>query len=183
MLICEPSVTRSDQQTARVASLFDDERRRIFEPIFLRPLVMQRSHSDVSCHSGVSRTLSILEGFNWWIEMEQCVYRWIRRCGKCEARGSPRKIVRWPVIGVLLPDCPGETIQSTTSAAFHLQGALTSASCLSRIRSAVEPRCTPLRPRNSPQLAPPTSSRTTLFRTGAAPSHVCLTTVGTLFPS
>ena len=52
----------------------------------------------------------MLERFYWWIGMEQCVRWWIRRCFKCQARKSPRKAVRWPVIGMPLPDGPGEAI-------------------------------------------------------------------------
>ena len=55
LFVRKPSSRKSNHPTGRVASLLQDEPTRIFVPILLRPLVMQRIHSDTSCHLGVSR--------------------------------------------------------------------------------------------------------------------------------
>ena len=94
LLVRRPSTRKNDLRTGRVASLLDDEPTRIFVPMLLRPLVLQRCHADVSCHFGVARTSRMLERFYWWIGMEQRVRWWIRRCSMCQARKSPRRTVR-----------------------------------------------------------------------------------------
>lgn len=68
-------IVRSDHPTGRLARLVGDEPTRIYVPILLRPLVMQRGHVDVTFHFGVSHTLRMLERFYWSIGMEECV-RW-----------------------------------------------------------------------------------------------------------
>lgn len=42
--------------------------------------------------------------------MEQWARWWTRRCFKYQARKSPRKTVRWPVVGMPLPNSSGDAI-------------------------------------------------------------------------
>ena len=61
LLVRKPPTRRNHQPTGRVASLLKDEPTRIFVPILLRPLVVQRVHSDTPCHLGGSTTFGMLE--------------------------------------------------------------------------------------------------------------------------
>ena len=56
---------------------------------------------------GVTRTLSMLERFYWWISMSVCTWWWLRRCLQCQARKYSRQTVRWPILSLLLPSGPG----------------------------------------------------------------------------
>ena len=61
--LTSPAPVCPDQPGGREAYLLDDEPTRIYVPLFMRPWVKQACHSNASCHFGVARTLSILEGF------------------------------------------------------------------------------------------------------------------------
>ena len=42
--------------------------------------------------------------------MNVCTRWWLRHCLKCQARKTPRLIVRWPIISTPLPEGPGVAI-------------------------------------------------------------------------
>ena len=68
---------------------------------------MQASHSAVTCHLGITRTLGMLEPFNWWNDMNVCTLWCLPHCLKCQARKTPRRTVRWPIITMPVPEDPG----------------------------------------------------------------------------
>lgn len=96
LLVRKPPLPRSDRPICRVASLLGDEPTMTYVLISLRPLVMQCCHADVSCYSGISRTLCIVDMFYWWIRMEQYVFWWIVRCFKCHIVGIRGRLLVVP---------------------------------------------------------------------------------------
>ena len=69
LLVRNPTLlpTRSDKPNSvgRGACLLNDEPVRIYVPLLMRPWIMQACHSTASCHLGTTRTLRMLERFNW----------------------------------------------------------------------------------------------------------------------
>ena len=83
---------------------------RIYVPLLARPWIMHACHADVSCHVGVTRTLKMLERFNWWVGMEACTKWRVRRCLKCQAQKTSRQTIRWPTLSIPLPNSPGISV-------------------------------------------------------------------------
>ena len=68
---------------------------KIFVPMLMRPWVLRVCHADSVCHFGVTRTLQMLQRFYWWVDLDQSVRWWIRRCLLCQARKTSRQTIRW----------------------------------------------------------------------------------------
>ena len=79
-------------------------------PLLARSWIMHACHADASCHSGVTRTLKMLELFYWWLGMEICPKRWVRRCVKCQTRKTSRQTIRWPTLFIPFPEIPGISV-------------------------------------------------------------------------
>ena len=94
----------------KVACLLNDEPVRIYDPLLMRPWIMQACHSTASCHLGTTRTWRMVERFYWWIGMNVFTRWWIRHCLKCQARKTPRLTVRWPIITMPIPEGPGVAV-------------------------------------------------------------------------
>lgn len=110
LLVCKPPTRKSELPTGHVACLPNDHPTKILVPMMPRPLVLQRCNAVRSYHFGVLRTLRVLEFFFWCVGVDQCVRWWLGRCFKCEARMNSRRIVRRPMISILLPNGSGEAI-------------------------------------------------------------------------
>ena len=83
-----------DKSGGRAARLLHDEPTRIYVPLLMRPWIMHVCHTNVSCHLGLARALSMLERFYWWMGMDVCTRWWLRRCLQCQARKFSRQTVR-----------------------------------------------------------------------------------------
>ena len=83
----------------------------MYVPLLMRPWIMQAYHSKASCHLSTTRTLRMLEHFLRWIGMNVCTRTWRPHCLKCQARKTPRLTVRWPIISMPLPECPGVAVR------------------------------------------------------------------------
>ena len=97
LLIRNPTLLpRSDKHNSvgRAVCLLNDEPVRIYDPLLMRSSIMQYCHSTASCHLGTTRTLRMLERFNWWNGMNVCTRWWLRHCWKCQTRKTPRLTVR-----------------------------------------------------------------------------------------
>ena len=78
--------------------------------MLIRPWVLRGCHADSVCHFGVTRTLQMLQRFNWWVGFDQSVRWWIRRCLFCQTRETSRQTIRWPTTFVPLPSGPGQIV-------------------------------------------------------------------------
>ena len=95
---------------ARLGRLPSNDPVCIYVLLLARQWIMHACHADASSHLGVTRTLKMLERFYWWVGMEVCTKRWVRRCLKCQARKTSRQTVRWPVLPIPLPNSSGVAV-------------------------------------------------------------------------
>ena len=110
LLVRQPIPKRaldSQHPVGCVTCLSTDKPARIYVPLLMRSWVMQACHWSASCHLVTTRTLRMLERFNWWIGMSICTRWWLCHCLKFQARETSRLMVWWPVISMPLPDEPG----------------------------------------------------------------------------
>lgn len=70
-------------------SPFDDPVH-IYVPLLARSQIMHVCHADASCYEGATRTLIMLQRLYWWIRMEACTKRSVRRCLKFQERKTSR---------------------------------------------------------------------------------------------
>ena len=105
-----PPMSAEPRSVRHAACSLNDEPIRIYVPLLMRPWIMQACHSTVSCHLGTTRTLRMLEWFYWRTGMTVCTRWCLRHCLKRQGRKTPRLIVRWPIISMLLPEGPGVAI-------------------------------------------------------------------------
>ena len=114
LLVRKPTLppTRYDKPNSvdRAARLLNDQPVRFYVPLPMRPWTMQACHSATSCHLGNTRTLCMLERFNWWIGINVCTRWWLRYCLKYHALKPPRLTVHWPIISMPLPEGPGVAV-------------------------------------------------------------------------
>ena len=59
-----PAAVCPDKAGGCAARLLDNEPKRIYVPLLMRPWIMRARHASASCHLGVARTLSMLERFH-----------------------------------------------------------------------------------------------------------------------
>ena len=115
LLVRNPKLppTRSDKPNSvvRVACPLIDEPVRIYVPLLMRPWIMQACHSTASCHLGTTRTSRMLEQFYWWIGVNVYTRWWLCHCLTFQARKTPWLTVRWPIITMTLPECPGVAVK------------------------------------------------------------------------
>lgn len=89
LLVRRPPTPKKDLLIDRVSSLLRNDPTRIVVLIVLRPLVLQQCNGYLSCHLGLSRTLSMFERFYRRIEVDQSARQWSWRCSMCQAPKSP----------------------------------------------------------------------------------------------
>ena len=140
---------------------------RVYVPMLMRPWVLYTCHSTTSCHSGVSRTLSMLRRFYWWIGMDISTRWWLRHYLRCQARKTSRHTIRWSTLSVPLPNCHGIVV-SVFPAPYPYRFGTTPASSFLRTVLDAAPTCTPLLRRSSPPPARPTSLSTEISLSGDA---------------
>ena len=80
---------------------------RVYVSMLMRPWVLHTCHSTTSCHLGVSRTLSMLRRFYWWIGRDISTRWWLRHCLKCQARKTSRHTIHCSTLSLPLPNGPG----------------------------------------------------------------------------
>ena len=102
----------------------------------MRPWVLHTCHSTTSSHLGVSRTLSMLRRFYWWIGMDASPCWWLRRCLKCQARKTSRQTIRWPTLSLSLPTTPASSSAWATLAPYPSRLEATPTSSFLRTASA-----------------------------------------------
>ena len=80
---------------------------RVYVPMLMHPWVLHTCYSTTSFHLGVSRTLSMLRCFYWWIGRDISTRWCLRHCLKCQARKTSRHTIRWSTLSLPLPNGPG----------------------------------------------------------------------------
>ena len=115
-----PPMSAEPRSVRHAACSLNDEPIRIYVPLLMRPWIMQACHSTVSCHLGTTRTLRMLEWFYWRTGMTVCTRWCLRHCLKRQGRKTPRLIVRWPIISMLLPEGPGVAISVYYLSLIHI---------------------------------------------------------------
>ena len=104
-LSIEPA-NSDERNRGRFERLLGEEPVRTYVPLLLGPWVMDCAHKE-SVHLGEKVTLHLLQRHYWWIGMADSIRWWIRRCYPCRARKSARSTIRWPLVSLPLPSCPG----------------------------------------------------------------------------
>ena len=106
LLVHRPHTTSTTHATSTLASP-SNQTPRVYLPMSMRPWVLHTCHPTTSNHLGVARTLSMFMRFYWWIGMDISARWWLRRCLKCQARKTSRRIIRWPSLALPIPNGSG----------------------------------------------------------------------------
>ena len=127
---------------------------------------MQARHAIASCYLGVSRKLSMLERFYWWIDMSVCMRWWLHRCLQCQAHTSSRQTVRWPILSLPLPSGPGVAVSVDYFGPLPATPREFPSFYSQHVGSGVAQTCTLSLRRSSRLKAPPTSWPTSTYLFG-----------------
>ena len=117
---------------------------RVYVPMLMCPWLLQACHATTSCHLGVSRTLSMLMRFYWWISMDISTRWWLRRASSARrARRRAKQFVDLP-FPCSYRTAPASSSALTILALYLSHPGATPTYSFSPTVSATTPTCTPL---------------------------------------
>lgn len=100
---------RPNRNSVQYQRLLGDEPVRTDVPIFLRPWVMNCTHTE-AVHLSEKVTLVLLQRCYWWIGMAESVKWWMSPCFTWQTHKSTRQTVCWPLMSLPLPSRPGKMV-------------------------------------------------------------------------
>ena len=84
-----------------------DPPQRVYVRMLMRQWVLRTCYPTTSCHFGVSRTLSMLRRFYWWIGRDISTRWWLHHCRKHQVRKASRLTIRWSTFSLPFTNGPG----------------------------------------------------------------------------
>ena len=97
-----------------------DPPHRVYVSMLMRPWILHTCYSTTSCLLGVSRTLSMLRHFYWWIGRDISTRWWLRPCLNHQARLTSCHTIRWSTLSSPFPNGPGILVSVNYSGSLPL---------------------------------------------------------------